>query len=158
MVTSIAGRPHFAPAYVNTTNATTATTSAETLASFTLPGTTLDSDGDGVRITAWGITAANGNNKLVTIKFGANERTIVINGGHNNFIWLGEVYVFRTGATTQDIFSVSHYNAASTAGSSYVESSTATETLAGDITIAVTATTPTAAGDVTLHGLFIEML
>jgi len=145
-------------AHVNTTAQPTTGTAGEALATYVLPGGALGTNGNAVRVKAWGTTAANAGTKLIELRFGATARTIVIAGTHNNFRWAGEMIVIRTGAATQDTMSQSAYNAASAVGSSYVEVGTAAETLSGDINIVVWGDTPTTAGDATFEGMIVEFL
>lgn len=137
---------------VSTTSLATVGTSKETLATIVLPANSMSSNGKAIRITVWGITAANANNKTVTIDFGAttvSTLTNATNGGN----MVVEAIVVRTGAATQE--------AIGTGITATVASSTRTtpaETLSGNINILATATTPTAGGDFTFKGMVVEFL
>lgn len=138
---------------INTGSQATTGTSEETLMSFSLPANTLNTDGRGVRITAWGTHATNGNSKTVTLYFGGTTlraRT----GTDNGIVWRFDSLVFRTGAATQEgISEISYTGSAGT-----LQRSTPAETLSGAVTIALKATTASAIGDVTCEGLMVEVL
>jgi hypothetical protein len=51
--------------------ASAASAPEQNLKTYSLPPDALAQQGDGLRITAWGITAANTNSKVVTLYFGA---------------------------------------------------------------------------------------
>lgn len=81
--------------------ATTAVTSAETLYSFTVPGGTIATDGDGIEVTAYGSFAANANTKSITVKFGSN--TYGVNGvttAPNGVEFKAVFQVLKSGATS----------------------------------------------------------
>jgi hypothetical protein len=143
---------------INTGSQATIGTSEETLMSFSLPANTLDVNGRGVRITAWGTTAANGNNKVTKITFGGTQVTVRGAAADNDHRWRHEVLVFRTGAATQEsigtVFSGTN-NSGNTPVNTYA---TPGETLSGAVSIAVKATTASAIGDVTCEGLLVEVL
>jgi hypothetical protein len=138
---------------INTGSQATTGTSEETLMSFSLPASTLDSNGRGVRITAWGTTAANGNTKVIGLNFGATEiKGVTVSS--NNLTWRIEGLVFRTGAATQE--AISGMTIGTTLSTAAI--ATPSETLSGAVTIALKAITATSAGDVTCQGLLVEVL
>ena len=57
----------------NTTAGTTAVTTEETLLTYTLPANSLTQGGRGIRIRAWGTTAATATTKRIRLKFGATN-------------------------------------------------------------------------------------
>ena len=140
---------------VNTTsNGNTAVTSEEILMSYSLPAKTLSATGKGIKIRAWGTTAANADNKTIKLYFGSAVITTPT-AATNNKGWEVELEVFRTGSGTQVVF-----------GKGQVDTTnvtplvtTGTETDTGAITIKVTGTAGTAnANDIVAKGLIIEML
>lgn len=75
-------------------------TAEQTLQTYTMPANTLSAAGQAVRVTCWGTTAANGNNKTMKLYFGAS----VISTGTltlNNKSWTLNLLVMRTAAATQ---------------------------------------------------------
>lgn len=76
------------------------------LVSYALPANTLNADGFGIRITAWGTTANNSNPKTVTLAFGATtivtQALTVSEAGR----WRMVAEVIRTGSGAQDWDSV----------------------------------------------------
>jgi hypothetical protein len=86
-------------AYSN--SGTTAVTTEETLFKETLSAGLLSADGMGVRLTVYGTTAANANNKTIRLKIGGN--TIVQNSttaAPNSLQWKASMDVIRSGATS----------------------------------------------------------
>jgi hypothetical protein len=135
------------------TSTATTGTSEETLLSYTLPANTLAVNGRGVRITAWGTTAANANSKTFRIYFGA--AAVALQGGTGSGLpWLGSATVLRASATTQVSSGQAVYNGAL----SRIDAGGPTETLSGTVLIKVTGQTPTAAGDLTNTGLLVEAI
>lgn len=79
-----------------------ATNTTQTLKSYTLPADTLNADGRGVKITAWGTFAGNAAPKTMQLNFGGAS----INAGsvtQSGSTWLFEGYVYRSAANTQRI-------------------------------------------------------
>ena len=129
-------------------------TNETTLWTYSLAANTLDTNTKAVRITAWGTTAANANNKTVKLYFGS---TVVANRGTHTFgtggSWHYTAIVSRTGAATQVAVGSSVYNGA-TVG---VDTTTPTESLAGAVTIKVTGQNGTSsANDSVLVGALVE--
>src|SRR5213079_1794359 len=86
------------------------TTDEETLYTSNLPTGLLNADGKGLLITVWATTSSSGNNKRVKIYMPVwGTGTVVADTGlfgsavANNAVLL-LVYVFRTGAKSQDVF------------------------------------------------------
>lgn len=80
---------------------TTAVTSEETLATYSVTAGYVANDGEAIRITASGTFAANGNTKTVKVKFGGN--TYVTNAATtapNGLSWSAVVTIFRSGSTS----------------------------------------------------------
>ena len=137
-----------------TTSTATTATAEETLASYAMPANTLNRDGQALLIRAWGITAANGNNKTQKLYLGA---TALISTGAlaaNNKDWYLEALVVRSGAATQTSVGNGQANAAIVASDVVAGA----EDLATALTIALKATDATAAADTTLKGFHVEML
>ncbi len=120
---------------------TTAITTEEILKTYTLTGGTLDTDGDQIEINGVYQTAANGNNKTETIKFGAT--TVATTGvvAFNNVTLSFRVIINRTGAATQSAIGI----LTSSAGAVYMTYSTPAETLSGSVAIQMCSTNGTAA-------------
>lgn len=71
-----------------------------TLASYSIPASTLDANDEGIRVTAYGSFAANANAKTIRFKFGGTTFTMTstaINAG----AWHFTALITRTGAATQ---------------------------------------------------------
>jgi hypothetical protein len=139
---------------VNTTSTGNgADTTEDTLLTYTLPAKTLIGT-KGLKIRAWGNTAANADNKTVKLYFGTNVITTPT-AATSGKGWELELEVFRTGTSTQVVF-----------GSGVVDVTpvtplvtTGAQTDTGAIVIKVTGTAGTAnANDIVAKGLIVEML
>jgi hypothetical protein len=79
--------------------ATTAVTTAETLYTYTLPGGTIATNGEGISVVAYGTFAANANTKSIVAKFGTNTyASNAITTAPNGTDFKMEFQVLRTGA------------------------------------------------------------
>jgi len=148
---AIGGRLHID----NSSNGTTAITTEQVLKSFLLPANSLSNNGSGIRITAWGTTAANNNNKTVAIKWGG--RTIHQESSPaNNRSWLLKDDVYRTGSASQDIIGALGIWDVSGAFSGF---QTDTEDLTTDTLIEVVGQNAVpSANDIVVEGLRVEFL
>lgn len=142
----------------NTTSAsTTAVTTEETLWTYSLPAAMLSRDGQCLRVTAWGTTAANANSKHVRLYFGATPMVSRNTTAFNGAQWRAVFEIVRTGATSQ---AGTGTLAAGAPGAVY-EARTATpaESLAAAVTIKMTGqNTVASAGDITFSGAIVELL
>lgn len=141
---------------VNTTAQATTGTVEEVLATCTLPANAMSANGKGVRITAWGSLAANGNSKTLNLRFGGLSGTIIAawTSTGNASGWNLFSTVIRTGAATQVAFGNGYgFNLAPR-----TTDAAPTQTLSGAVDIVVTGTTATASGDATFKGLIVEFL
>jgi hypothetical protein len=124
------------------------------LMSYTMPAATLGTDGQTLRITIWGTTAANANAKTIVLNFGATLVTInATTAAPNNQNWLATVMVVRTGAATQVL--AGDGSAGAVQESTY--SAAPTATLSGAVIIKVTGAA-TADNDIVQRGMLIEQL
>jgi hypothetical protein len=140
----------------NTTAGTTAVVTEEVLLTYTLPANALTQDGRGVRIRAWGTTAANANLKTIKLKFGA---TNVLDTGavaSNGETWYFEADVYRTGAATQDAIGKPFFYVAAINGGQITNPA---ETLSAGFAIAVSGQNGTATvNDIVAEGLSVEYI
>ena len=112
--------------------------------------------GQGIRVRAWGVSAATANNKTFKIFFGA---TTVISSGVvaiNAKSWYAEANILRSGVSTQKLHGSAVSDATLIAQS--VQDGAEVETAA--ITLKVTNASPTtgAAGDLLTKAMTVEML
>jgi hypothetical protein len=140
-------------ASVDTTQHANAFPAETTLSTFSLTASTLSSNLKGIKVSAGGTYAANGNTKTLKFYFGGTAVTLYA-AAQNGGSWHFFVYVIRTGAATQKI--VGLYSGVSAAGVvvNTTVSTTAAETLSGAITVKTTGTSGTAASDI-LQEVFI---
>lgn len=88
---------------INTTAVgTDADTAEKTLITYTLPANRLSSDGQVLRITAWGTAADNANNKTMKLYFGATVLRQLGAAAFTDAAWKTDAIVVRTGASSQD--------------------------------------------------------
>lgn len=139
---------------VTTTNVGNVTTGTDDLMSYTVPANTLSTNGQLLRVTAWGSTANNAAAKTVTMECGTQQIMTQALTANLAGTWRIVAYVVRTGVATQDIFAellqlttIVHKQTA-TAG-------TQDETAA--ITIKCTGTA-TSTDDIVQDGLIVEAL
>lgn len=135
---------------VNTTEVSNVGTGEDDLITYSVPASTLATDGDSLEITAWGTFAANGNNKTIKIKFGAttilDTTAVAANGGS----WVIRAGVIRTGAATQQCYASLVTD--NTSLPDIAKYTTAAETLSGAVTLKCTGEA-TSNADITQKGL-----
>lgn len=94
------------PIHVNTTVVGNVGVGEDDLMTYTVPARLLSTNGDSVRLKAYGTFAANANNKRVRAYFGSDllfdTTALAFNAGD----WSLEVEITRTGATTQKAIAV----------------------------------------------------
>lgn len=140
----------------NVTAAATAVgTTAQNLMTYSLPANQLRA-GRGVKIRAWGSTAANANNKTVALAFGAT--TLISSGAlaANNKDWELEARVFFGADTTHQVAA----GRGQANGAAIQAACTApTEDAATAVTIAMVGTDGTSsASDITCKGMTVELV
>lgn len=140
---------------VNTTPVGNVGGGADDLMTFSIPGGTLERDGDSIRVWFGGITAANGNTKTVALSFGSQSIGNVVNGALSGGTWGGVLTVIRTGAATQ----LAYFNSSDTAGNNAVtRTATPTETLSGAVVVKVVGTSAASAdNDVVQQFMVVEL-
>lgn len=135
---------------VNTSQVALSTTSETDLYRYSVPASTLATDGNSIEATFSGAYSNSGNSKVIRVYFGATEifdsGNLINSVGTNH--WKLEVQVIRTGAATQKCNVV----LTSSAGVSIpllVSYSAAAETLSGALDLAVTGQSSAAAPEIT---------
>ena len=133
---------------------TAANTVETTLQQYTMPANTLSAAGQSVRITCWGSTAANGNNKTMKLYFGAS----VISTGVltlNDKKWFLTLTVMRTAAATQAVLGSGVGDATNVA----TYGNAGTDALTAGVLIKCTGENGTvAANDIVATGMITEVL
>lgn len=134
-----------------TAQASTATTSTQTMMSYSLPANSLNSNGRGVLVRAWGITGGSTGNKVIALNIGG--KALQSSTTQSGSTWQFTALYFRTGASAQDALMNGQFHTTALAPTNGTDTSTDT----GAITIAVTASQGSAsATDVTQQGLIVE--
>jgi hypothetical protein len=133
---------------------TGADTTVDTLQSCSIPANTLNSNGNRIKIVAYGTYGADGNNKTITATFGGtsiyNSGTITQNGTG----WRFEAEVWRTGSSTQRYSGSGLQAGFSMVG---INSGTASETDTAAITVAIKGQNGTAvANDIVCNAMFVD--
>ena len=139
---------------VNTTAVGNVGVGEDDLITYSLLANTLNANGKGVRITAWGTLANNANAKTLKLYFGSATiltQALTIN---SLYIWRITALVFRTAADTQVYHS--EYDSEITSTPDW-ESGTPAEDDGAAITIKCTGEA-TANNDIVQSGLLVEVL
>lgn len=139
--------------HTNTTPASSVNAVETNLIQYTLPANTLKTNGQAVRVKAWGTTAANGNNKRVTAYWGATSMSFATHAGSAS-PWEIEFTVIRTGAATQVMMGKQLVDAL---GAPDIITASPTEVLSGSIVIKFSGL-GTTTGDVVQSVLIVEVL
>lgn len=146
--------------YVN--QATTGTSAEQLSSTYTLPADTLDTNGQVLRVAAWGDIAANANVKSVFLSLGATPFGCTWNTGLTTVLkWKMVATVLRYGSANQSILiEVSWGNATATSNTfqTSVNNTVGTKDLTSDLDVAILGQTPGSAGDLTLAGWNVEIL
>jgi len=135
---------------------TTAVTTEEVLATYTLPAATVAADGKGIRVIASGTTSANANTKTIRLKLGGTTyATNAVTTAPNASAWEAEFTILRSGAAT----AVATGRSVVAATNQGIQRGTGTPTWANPNAIEVTGQNGTAsAGDITVSMVTIELL
>lgn len=140
---------------INLTAGSNGTTLETDLISSTVTGI-MAVNAQGVRIRAWGTTAANANSKVIRLYFGATLVGAVAAFTTSASGWVVQADVYRTGATAQVAIGFGNYVSS---GYNNITNSTPAETLSGAIVIKVTGQAAAgASNDITGVGLTVEAL
>lgn len=135
-------------------------TSEETLATYTLPASTLSANGKALRITVWGVGAANANSKTIKVVLGSTVVSQMVSTASAAGYDL-QALVVRSASNAQSSRGFASQNT-QTGGAGvptgYILPTTSTETDTSTIAITIKATTPTAAADFTLRGFIVEVM
>lgn len=123
---------------------TTAVTTEENLWTYSLPAGSLDSDGRGLRITAWWSTAATATTKQARLYFGTVQSDTGARASNNGSGKI-QMVVLRSSATTQQVFS--EWAERTVLTMTMLPIASGTETLANAITLRFSITNGTAAAN-----------
>lgn len=135
-----------------------ANTNEKDLGTYALPANTLASDGQSIRMKAWGTLAANSNSKTVRLYFGGHTTSFTTSSA-TDVKWLIESTLMRYqvgGQRRLNLFSIGASSATGGAGSTV---STAAQDETTSLTLKVTGQSGTAAANnIVMDGLLIEFL
>lgn len=135
--------------------ATAANTTETDLATYTLPAGAINQAGAGLRVTAWGKTAANANTKRARIYFGATAVADTGAVAMNNVAWVATAIIARTAADAQVALGQMRHAATDIANLATAPA----EALTGAVVVKVTGLNGTAnANDLTIEGFLVEAI
>ena len=139
--------------YIDTTAVGNVGAGEDTLMTYAVPANTLSNDGDYLEIEAWGVTAANANNKNIKLKIGTT--TLLATGAvaANGANWWISAVIARTGASAESIIAKIISDDALIVDSATYTAGTQSTTAAFSITCTGEAT---ANDDIVQHGLIIK--
>lgn len=146
---------------VDTSNTQNVGTGEDDLTTYTLPAGVLGTNGMGVRVTNWGTTTNNSNQKVIRGYFGSASTGMAFFQASLAGSWKAVMEVVRTGAATQDT-NILITGASTVSGSLgthnavVVTTSNITETLSGTNVIKLTGTATTT-GDIIQSGQIVEV-
>lgn len=143
--------------HTNTTSVGNVGTGEDDLMTYSLPANSVVTNGRGIRIKAWGSTAANSNAKRVKIHFGAVvlEGVSLIAGGAAGK-WSATATIVRSGSSAQRYSSDFLENRGGSVTLN-TDCGTLTQTETGAITIKCTGTA-TADNDIVQEGMIVEYI
>lgn len=124
---------------------------------YSLPAGTLARDGQGVHVVWWGTRSGAAGTFSLAPYFGSAAGTAVASTVTSITDWIIEMWVFRTGAATQDFAWKCSFNRDDTGSTTLVDTGTLTETLSGAVTIKLNLSA-ISAGTVTQAMMFTEFL
>jgi hypothetical protein len=133
------------------------TNTSQTLASYTLPANTLQSVGQEIEVTAWGVTANNAASKSIILNIGgASLSTGSQTGAAYTWNLVGK-YIKQSSDAQNYYFSGAGSSSGGTGGGIAPKAGTDTSVDTGTIAITCVATDASAAtGDITLLGFTVE--
>lgn len=141
--------PRFSTTVASASNSGTSETFVH---SHTLLGGYLDENGDMCVLRAFGVFAANSNNKRVRVFFGGSAIDIAPSAAYNGYSWELELRVYRVTATTQRAVALFRSGKEGLASFSHVLADiTLAETLSGDVTVKLGLTSGTGSNDITCY-------
>lgn len=132
--------------------ATTTGTSIQALGTVTIPGGTLANAGQAVRVKCFGTGTSTGTNTL-TVQVGSATAFAVAGGATTAGVFEADVFVMKTGASTQQIWSQGQFNA--TNATPTQQAGTLTDTAGINVVCSGTSTTT---GQFTLNGMVVEQI
>lgn len=144
---------------VQTTAVSNGTTVETDLLTYALAASKLATTGAGVFYRMWGTTTNNANTKTLKVYFGSTAHISLALTASQAGRWVVDAYVYRTGASTQDVSMVLVETTAALAaakGAHVIATDTQTDTSA--ITLKCTGTSNTASSDINCEGMIVQFL
>lgn len=143
--------------HVDTTQVGNVGAGEDDLMTYSLPANSLSVNNKGIRVTAWGTAANNANGKTLTVYFGVSQLIFLLTASITS-TWRVSLLIFRTGASTQDVYvGAKQTNSTSFAVIENESVTTAAQTDTAAITIKCTGTA-TANNDIVQHGMLVEYI
>jgi hypothetical protein len=144
------------PTWTQNTDVNNSGTSETDLHTYTLPTAHFNVNNRAIRLTAWGVFAANANTKTVRVRFGGGTAIVAnpVTAAPNGSRWKLEITIIRTGSNAQEVFFESMV--ALLFEQNFRQ--TQTETDSGALILKVTGQSGTGSNDITIQGSQVEFL
>ncbi len=137
------------------TSVSNASGTAEDLASYSMPANAMRADsGRAVRVMAWGKTAGDSDNKIMSIKFGSKVVATHASAATNDKDWILEATIIQGSSGAQTSYGKLYLEGAA---NEVILVDAPAETQTATITIALNAD-GTNAADIILKGMLVEFL
>jgi len=143
---------------VNSTPVGNVGAGTDDLMTYPLPADSLSANNKGIRVAAWGTTAANANAKTLTFAFGATtvlSKSIAL--GDVAIQWRVEATILRASSGAQVISALVYYGESPNSCTPFLFSASTTENEAVAITIKCTGAA-TADNDIVQRGMIVEFI
>lgn len=142
--------------YSNATSTGNVTTGNTVLGTYTIKANSMRADsGKTVKMIAWGKTAANGNNKTITLEFGGTTVSTHALAATNDKDWVLKATIIQGATGAQTSIGELKLEGASQ-DLQFVTTPAETET--GDVVARVRAESGTATNDILMKGMVVEFL
>lgn len=140
--------------------ATTAVLTEQFLYTYTLPGGTLASNGQSVRMIVAGSLTSTTRSRNLTLYFGSTSQSIFTTPTSAHIVFRGEFLITRTGAATQLISCTKFVSANNGTPTPFGSRMTPAETLSGNVDIKLSATigAGVVASDLILEQVIVELI
>ena len=144
------------PLWVQNSDVNNSGTGETDLHIYTLPTAHFNVNNRAIRITAWGVFAANGNTKTVRLRFGGGTAIVAnfVTAAPNGSRWRLQAMIVRTASNAQEVF----FESMVALLHEQQFRQTQTETDSGALVLKVTGQSGTGSNDITIQGSHVEFL
>lgn len=144
------------PSWVQNADVNNSGTGETDLHIYNIPANHFNVNNRAIRLTAWGVFAANANVKTVRIRFGSGTAIVVnaVTASPNGTRWKLQATVIRTGSNAQEHFAEGRVALLNEQDARQAE----TQTDSAGIAYKVTGQSGTASSDITIQGSMLEFM